>query len=71
MKDPNGQQIANDLSGYEVYREVVDTAGEGSVVVSDYAALTESSTIILVFRGEQPTDDGLAAMLASLAPLSP
>lgn len=66
LTTPNGELVAEDVSGYKLYQEVVSTASDGTPAKASYMALDADSTVVVVFTGEQPTMDGLAKMLGTL-----
>lgn len=68
LNNANGELVASDIAGFEVFRDVVsvDAAGEPTKVT--YTARAAGHTFVMDFTGDQPTVDGLRRMLESLAP---
>lgn len=56
-----GRLVSKDASGYELHEGPDKQPG-----VSSYNAISNNRSIIMIFQGEKPTDQGVEKMLASL-----
>lgn len=68
LNNANGEQIAPNVEGYELYRDVVSSDSGGRPIKVTYTARNDQWTFVMDFTGDQPTQDGLEQMLSSLEP---
>ena len=67
LESPNGEKTNIVAPGAEIYRDVVDVDEAGKPIKVTYTVLYADRTYVMDFTGEQPTDEGLVKMLASMA----
>ena len=68
--EAQGESWRDDMAGYSIYRLVNGVDSNGLPVQTVYTARKTGETVIMIFTGEQPTEESLEAMLASFVPLA-